>query len=143
MKKIILCLSFVFAGFIVVNAQCAKTASTACCAKKSSAVVPNTDVNGTMVASAVMSAEAVASADATIQKRECAESGTTTYYQKSTCSQSGKVSWNQVKFDESTNTFVAVASATMERGTEAKAEVKSDKKECATKTACCAKKTDN
>jgi len=95
MKKL-----FFFAAFLVaasltsVNAQCAsKTAGTktACCAKTKAAT-----------------AKAV-SADSSIEKRVCADSGKVSYFRNAKCAVSGEMTSKEVKFDEKTATFVNVS----------------------------------
>ena len=126
MKKLIFALSlFLFAG-AAVNAQacskkCTKGTAAACTSKKSA---------DTKVASAYMEADAIAIADESIEKRVCNVSGTVAYFQKSQCEVSGKVAWDEVKFDKENNKFTRVASASMEKNPTT-GEVK----------ACCAKGT--
>ncbi len=96
MKKL-----FFFAAFLVaaslttVNAQCSKSktagAKSACCAKTKAAT-----------ATAV-------SADASIEKRVCSDSGKVSYFKNETCAVSGTVKSTEVSFDATTGTFVNVS----------------------------------
>ncbi|MCE2788514.1 MAG: hypothetical protein LW630_01240 [Saprospiraceae bacterium] len=139
MKNVI----FIFSMFLVfassAQAQCSKAAAgKSCCAAKKSASASASAENGVQIASFTMEAEAaVAASNGTITKRTCEMSGTTTYFEKSVCSQSGKVSWDEVKYDADKKAFTKVASASMEKDENgAKVETKS----CAGKMegkACC------
>jgi len=124
MKKL-----FFFAAFLVaasltsVNAQCTKSktagAKTACCAKTKAAT-----------------AKAV-SADSSIEKRVCAESGKVSYFRNEVCAKSGKAMATEVSFDAATGTFVNVSPT---RGAMPAAETASTKKTCtAAQKASCAK----
>ena len=133
MKKLLFALSlFLFAG-VAVQAQsksCSKACAKTCESKKAST---------TKVASAYMEADKLASADESIERRECAVSGTVSYYQKSECAVSGKVAWDEVKFDKEAKKFTKVASASLEKDLKT-GEVKAEK-ECtpAEKAKCAAK----
>ncbi|HMP28793.1 MAG TPA: hypothetical protein PKD85_04285 [Saprospiraceae bacterium] len=130
MKKLIFSCLFLVGGFVAMNAQCSKdaTASKSCCSSKTSTAAKTDVKDNSIVADAV---EIAAAADASIQKRQNPESGEMSYFQKSVCSESGKVSWNEVKFDETTKKFTQVASVMMEKTSEGPKEVK--------KSACCSK----
>jgi len=135
MKHLFLLFSILLVGSFSLNAQtCNKSASAgkACCASKKTASV-TTSGTDTKVASVVMEADAALEAsNGNISKRTCEMSGTTAYFEKSVCSTSGKVSWDEVKFDAETKTFTKVASASMEKDENgAKVETK----------ACCAGKS--
>ena len=120
MKKLFFFAAFLLAASLTtVNAQCSsKTAGakTACCAKTKAAT-----------------AKAV-STDASIEKRVCADSGAVSYFRNSTCSASGKMTSQEVKFDEKTATFVNVSP---ERAAMPAAE--GTKKSCSSKSASCQK----
>lgn len=141
MKNLLLLFSFVLVASLSANAQCNKSASTgkACCAAKKTASVSTSDAQ-TKVASAVMEADQVMKAsNGAITKRTCEISGATSYYQKSECASSGKISWEEVQFDANSKSFTKVASASMEKDANgAKVETKA----CAGKSegkACCKK----
>jgi hypothetical protein len=148
MKKFLFCLSFLTLGLVAVNAQCVKDAVSAepkkaCCMAKSTAAASTT----TTAVASTNEADIAAEKDASIQKRQCLESGATTYFQKSVCSESGKVSWNEVKYNAESKTFVA--STVMSRNlveiqptTEKKAEKACAGKEKAGAACCAAKKTE-
>jgi hypothetical protein len=143
MKKLVLSCFVFLAGFVVVNAQCAKDAASAkaCCSSKTSTAANVDTKNSAIVANA---AEVAAAADATIQKRQNPESGEMSYFQKSVCSESGKISWNEVKFDESNKKFTQVASVMMEKTAEGTKEIK--KEACGSKDAakaCCSAKKES
>jgi hypothetical protein len=141
MKHLFLFVAFVCLSFGANAQACNKTASNgkACCAK----------AGATKVASAVMEADAAVEASkGSITKRTCEVSGTASYFQKSVCSTSGSVSWDEVKYDASAKKFTKVASASMEKDANGKAvttqactkETKACSKTAGGK-ACCAKPT--
>ena len=146
MKKIIVALCLlVFAGTSVNAQKCSKKSKKACaatCAKKKAAM--KTSETETKVLSAMAEADVAAEADENIQVRECAKSGAKSYYQKSVCSKSGKVAWNEVEFDKEKKEFTRVASASAENDVEKMvedaipSEAKTEKKTCskAEKKAC-------
>lgn len=141
MKSLFLFFSFVLVASLGVNAQaCSKSANKSCCAKKASAAAAVNGTNDTQVASVMMEADAaVAASNGNITKKTCEISGATSYYEKSVCATSGKVSWDEVKYDADKKLFTKVASASMEKDDHgAKVETKS----CAGKAegkACCKK----
>jgi len=107
---------------------CAKT----CASKKSASL--------TKVASAVMTADLAAEADENIEKRVCSKSGATSFYEKYTCSETGKISHKEVEFDEEAQTFVAVKSAMKESTATPLVKPTAEKKACcATCTKDCCK----
>jgi hypothetical protein len=126
MRNFLFLVAFMTLGLAGVQAQSCSKASEgkACCASKKS--------SATSSVSSTSEADMAAAADANIQKRTCEMSGTTTYFQKSVCSASGNVSWEEVKFDAETKKFTKVASASMEKDA-----VTGEKKEV---KACCASK---
>ncbi len=141
MKSLFLLFSFVLVASFSANAQaCSKAAGSgkACCASKKTAAVSKSD--DTKVASVVMEADAaVAASNGSITKRTCEISGATSYYEKSVCATSGKVSWEEVKFDADKKAFTKVASASMEKD---EAGNKVETKACAGKSegkGCCKK----
>ena len=99
---------------------CAKTAGNkACCAKK-----------GKSVAGVVMTASEAAAADESIEARTCAKSGNVSYYQKSECPVSGKVTMNEVKYNAEAGKFVNASPSEMEeakKSTTCNKQVKSAK----------------
>ncbi len=141
MKNLLFLFSFILVASLSANAQCSKSASAgkACCAAKKTASVSSAD-NQTKVASVVMEAdEAMKASKGAITKRTCEISGATSYYQKSECSTSGKISWEEVQFDTEKKSFTKVASASMEKDANG---VKVEAKACAGKSegkACCKK----
>lgn len=142
MKNLFLLFSFILIASFSANAQsCSKSASAgkACCAAKKSASVSGAN-EGTKVASVVMEADAaMTAAKGTITKRTCEISGATSYYQKSECATSGKISWEEVQFDAEKKSFTKVASASMEKDENG---VKVETKACAGKSegkSCCKK----
>ena len=141
MKSLFLLFSFVLVASFSANAQaCSKAAGSGkeCCASKKTAAVSKSD--DTKVASVVMEADAaVAASNGNITKRTCEISGATSYYEKSVCATSGKVSWEEVKFDADKKAFTKVASASMEKD---EAGNKVETKACAGKSegkGCCKK----
>jgi hypothetical protein len=141
MKQLLFVFSFLMLVSFSANAQaCNKKADgKACCASKKAASV-DASADATQVASAYMEADAVAEKNENISKRTCEKSGATTYFEKSVCSTSGKISWSEVSFDSETKTFTQVASASMEKDENG---AKVEKKACAGSTsgkACCASK---
>ena len=135
MKKLLFTLSLML--FVGVAAQAQSKSCSKVCAK----TCESKQASKTKVASAYMEADKVAAADDNIQKRQCAVSGTVSYYQKSTCAVSGKVTWDEVEFDGEAKKFTRVASASLEKNPET-GEVKSsakcspeDKAKCAAKCA--------
>ncbi|MFZ1750469.1 MAG: hypothetical protein WAU01_09765 [Saprospiraceae bacterium] len=143
MKHLFLLFSFVFVCSMSANAQaCNKSASAgkACCASKSTASAQTPSTTDTKVASALMEADvAVAASNGAIMKRTCEMSGSTSYFEKSVCGTSGKVSWEQVEYDSDKKSFTKVASASMEKDENG---AKVTKKACAGMSdtkACCKK----
>jgi len=112
-------------------------AGKSCCASKKTASVDN---GTTQVASVVMEADVIASTNPNIQKRTCEKSGSVSYYEKSVCEHSGSISWDEVKFDEGSKSFTRVASASMEKDSDAPASGKACAGQKDTK-ACCKNKT--
>lgn len=142
MKHLFLLFSFVIVASFSANAQaCSKSASAgkSCCAAKKNASA-STSSTETKVASVVMEADAaLAASNGNITKRTCEMSGATSYYEKSVCAASGKVSWEEVKYDTDTKSFTKVASASMEKDENGN---KVQTKSCAGKAegkACCKK----
>lgn len=111
MKKIVFVLSMMIFGSMSLMAQeatkakeCTKGAAAKCCASK--AKTASTASVDTKVLSAALS---LAETDATITKRVCAESGSTAFYKKAVCETSGKISYNEVQYDEAKMQFVNVS----------------------------------
>jgi hypothetical protein len=133
MKQFIFSALFLFAGLITVSSQCNKSASKACCASKSAAAATTSAVTISDVDAVI------AASNGNISKRTCEHSGTVSYYEKSVCTTSGKVSWDEVQFDNEKKTFTKVASASMEKDENGN---KVETKSCAGKAegkACCKK----
>lgn len=142
MKHLILFFSVILFAATTSNAQsCSKAAAgKSCCAAKKSASASASSDNSVQIASFTNDADAaVAASNGSITKRTCEMSGATTYFEKSVCAHSGKVSWEEVQYDADKKAFTKVASASMEKDeTGAKVETKA----CAGKMegkACCKK----
>ncbi len=107
MKKVILIVAFAIfgaAGLMAQNAEvkkCSKEGTAAkCCASKATAKAATTvDADLTQVMSASMKRQGVT-------KRQCPDTGAVSYYKSETCSQSGKISYNEVEFDANSKQFV-------------------------------------
>ncbi len=133
MKHLFFSVMLLFVGALTVSAQCNKSASKACCASKSASSATTSSVSISDVDAAI------AASNGNISKRTCEHSGTVSYFEKSVCSTSGKVSWDQVQFDSEKKTFTKVASASMEKDENGN---KVETKSCAGKSegkACCKK----
>lgn len=141
MKQLFLFLSFVLVASFANAQSCMKSASAgkSCCASKKTASAATGQAD-TQVASVVMEADAAMNAsNGNIVKRTCEMSGNVSYYEKSVCADSGKVSWNEVKYDSEAKSFTKVASASMEKN---EAGEKVEAKSCGAKAegkACCKK----
>ena len=94
------------AGLMAQSAEKAKCSKekTACCASKKSA--STAAVSTEMNAKVLSMAKSIADKDETITTRKCAETGAVGFYKKNVCATSGKVSYDEVQFDEATKTFV-------------------------------------
>lgn len=160
MKKLVFTLMVVFFGAAGLMAQSAEKAKcskdkAACCASKKSASTAS--VSTEMNAKVLSMAKSIADKDETITTRQCAESGTVGFYKKNVCSTSGKISYNEVQFDQATKTFVntsptdvqnanqgtMIKVVNMENGTTSEATVDAkETKKCASKAGkkCCASK---
>lgn len=148
MKKITVLFAFLFCAAMI-SAQdapaaskksCSKTCAKTCGSKSASASV-ETD---TKVASAEKAAEIAAASDESIEKKVCSESGTVSYYKKTTCAHSGATKMTEVKFDAMSNSFVSVEDTSV-KSAEKEAEVVKDSgksKTCAKagSKSCCASK---
>lgn len=91
MKKLFLLLAFF--GTFALNNTYAQTTST------------------TEEATEMTAAEKAAAADEAIVVKTCEYSGTKSFYKKSTCAESGKVTMKKVSYNTSTNSFDAMPSA--------------------------------
>jgi hypothetical protein len=109
MKKILF--SLCFFSFMIVGAQAQKASCAKSCTKGTAASAAACQAKAPSVATAesVNAAAKVASMDASIETRTDPGTGAVTYVRKETCSHSGTVSYVDVTFDESTNTFVNVS----------------------------------
>lgn len=137
MKKFFFLFLLMGLALVQVNAQsCSKSKATAAnsksCAKKC------TKDSKAKVASAVVEADIIAAEDQSIEKKECAVTGSVAYYKKSTCEKSGKVSMEEVQFDTESKEFVKVASVSLENEI-APSEAKAKMKACCAKDGKCAK----
>jgi hypothetical protein len=116
MKKVIF--SLFFFSFLIVGAQaqstsCSKTctksaASSTSCAAKAPSVAMNADGCHSTAAAKV------ASLDNTIEKRTDPVTGNVSYVRKETSAKDGAVTFVDVMFDATTNTFVNVSPVKME-----------------------------
>lgn len=93
--------------------SCSKT-----CSKGATSATSSTD---SKVLSASAAADIAASQDETIERKECAYSGTVSYYKKSVCEKSGKVSKEQVKYCSDAQAFVNASPSNVMSDTQAKA----------------------
>lgn len=113
MKKILF--SLFFFSLMIVGAQAQKSSCAKTCTKSAAASAACKDKapgsNTASVATIENSAAAakLASMDASIESRTDAATGNVTYVKKETCSHSGKVSFVDVSYDASTNTFLNVS----------------------------------
>jgi len=129
MKQFLFIFSFLIVASFSADAQaCSKAkAGAACCASKKASTTASTTNTSNEVA------DIAAASDENITKRVCEISGTSAYYQKSVCSTSGTVNWEEVEYDSSAKKFTKVASASMEKDAVTGEKVKTEGK------ACCAK----
>lgn len=98
------------------SAQSTKTCTkskAACTKSKTAKTVSNVASEDELVAAlptcSVKAAAQLASADENITAKTCANSGHVSYYQKSVCSTSGKVSLKEVTYNSDAKAFVNVA----------------------------------
>lgn len=82
-------------------------------------------------------AQQAAEADENIVAKTCEKSGTTSYYKKSVCEKSGKVSMTAVSYDQSKGAFVAATAG--KSCSKSKAACSKDKKACSKDKKACAK----
>lgn len=139
MKKVLF--SFVVMSLMAVGAQAQKSSCSKTCTAKPAAAAVNCSSESSTAAAAKL-----ASMDASIESRTCPVSGTVSYVRKET-GKNGAVSFVDVSYDASTNTFVNVSPVKAEAakascGTSATSA--SGKSCCATKASasksCCAGK---
>ena len=138
MKKVLF--SVFFFSLMVVGAQAQKSAcAKSCAAKPSSASVSAcSDSNA--------AAAKLASMDPTIETRTCPASGKVSYVRKQASTDNGAVSYVDVSYDATSNSFVNVSPMKMEGGAGCapKATSASGKSDCSSKSAsgkaCCAGK---
>ena len=133
MKKVIFAFTLFFFAGVALNAQ-----SKSCCAKKDQAASCTKKASATKTASIdFKAADELAAADENIERRECAESGKISYFQKS--EEAGEVVWEEVSYDAEKKIFTRVAAASMEKDPETGKMM--EEKKCAKKgKSCCAKK---
>ncbi len=141
MKKLLVLSVFVFAAGMVSAQKCTK-ADKAKCLKKSEASVEATSTDSeTRVASALSIADIAAKSDENIVRKVCDYSGTVSYYKKHTCDVSGKVSMDEVSYDEESSSFVNVSPKDVISDKDAKVvKASSETKVKSSKKACCAGK---
>lgn len=167
MKNLILLFAFAMtAGFVSAQEVAAKKtcskAEKAACAKKCTAaekkacglknaagtasltdVTTESEASASNVLSASAAADILAESDESISRKECPMSGNITYFKKSQCAKSGKVSMNEVKYCSDSKAFVNASPSEVMSDQEAKViktadtvdgKVQSTK---STKKACC------
>lgn len=143
MKNLLLLVCFLFIGSMSINAQACNKTGKKCCAKKSQSMSEaDAKVDAASMTADIAAADDLASKDENIQVRVNATNGEKSYYMKSTCEKSGKVSWDEVKYCGESKKFTKVASASMERDLEEAASVDGMKKACCAKgekKSCCSK----
>lgn len=112
---------------------CSKACAKTCEAKKTASAT--TEATMTQVASAYMEADEAAAADDSIEKRVCATSGKTSYFQKSVCEKSGSVSWNEVEYNNEAKAFtVSMSDGSALGDVDTKVGSASKEKACCSKT---------
>ena len=109
MKKILF--SVFFFSLMIVGAQAQKSSCAKTCTKSAAASAACKDkAPGSTASVATLensaAAAKLASMDASIESRKDDATGNVTYVRKETCAHSGKVSFVDVSYDASTNTFV-------------------------------------
>ena len=139
MKKFFLLAVVTFLYVGITSAQECKKSSKSCCMSKKTAAL-NDGEQSTKVASALMEADALASADENIEKRVCAHSGKVSYYEKSVCAVSGQTTWNEVEYNTDAKKFSRVASASMEKVDDMPKKACAGEAKAKDGKACCAKK---
>ncbi len=140
MKKVIF--SLFFCSFLVLGANAQKASCSKTCTKGSSASACAAKAPGSAALTSDSETNAaamkLASMDASIETRTDATTGNVTYVRKETCAHSGSVSFADVNYDATSNTFVNVSPMKMEEG------AKTGKASCtsgaATGKSCCAGK---
>ena len=149
MKKILF--SLFFFSMMIVGAQAQKASCAKSCTKSAAASAHCQEKAPSAASTASFNnsdaAMKVASLDASIETRKDAATGNTYYVRKETCAHSGTVSYVDLSFDPTTNTFVNVSpvkAAGAASGCGSKATSASGKSCCATGAtagkACCAGK---
>jgi hypothetical protein len=136
MKKVLF--SFFLFSVMAVGVQAQKSACSKSCAAKPASGVSTCEGKSTSVATTNSNdaAAKLASMDASIETKTCPVTGTVSYVRKETSAGNGSVSYVDVNYDATTNTFVNVSPMKMEGG-----------KECGTKgtatsgKSCCAGKS--
>lgn len=147
MKKLFFLSVFVLCAGLVSAQDASSTTKKSCsktCAKKCASKTASASADSeTKVASAEKAAEIAASQDENIEKKVCSVTGNVSYYMKSTCEHSGAVKMTEVKFDESSKSFVSLdETSVMSAEKKADLEKKSKAKTCskAGSKSCCASK---
>lgn len=104
MKKILFFAAFLLMAGVAVNAQSdAKKSCDKPCTHSEKA-------STTEVSSETSKAMMAANNDENIEVKTCEESGNVSFYRKDVCSQSGKVSYTEVEYQEGDGTFAVKAS---------------------------------
>ena len=138
MKKVLF--SLFFFSFLVLGANAQKASCSKTCTKGSSASACSAKAPGAAASSdtqTTAAASKLASLDASIETRTDVATGNVTYVRKETCAHSGTVSYSDVNYDATSNTFVNVSPMKMEEGTKTG---KSCSSGAATGKSCCAGK---
>ncbi|MDQ3017349.1 MAG: hypothetical protein M3R25_11610 [Bacteroidota bacterium] len=112
MKKVIF--SLFFCSFLVLGANAQKATCSKTCTKGSSASACTAKAPGVATTESIAAAAQLASMDASIETRTDPSSGAVTYVRKETCAHSGSVSYSDVNYDATSNTFVNVSPMKME-----------------------------
>lgn len=104
MKKLIFTLAVAMFATLSLSAQetakkCTKAEASKCCAKKTAQAESS-------VSADFSEAMAYSMKDQNVSKRECAETGAVSYFQKNVCETSGKISYQEVEFDTAKRQFV-------------------------------------
>ena len=133
MKKLIML--FACLGVFALTAQ-AQKCSKPCTKSKVCAKKGKTTVDAGAISIDDAQIAKLASLDETIERRQCAKSGTVSYFQKNTCAVSGKVSFQEVTYDAKTAKFVNVSPSGM--GAAASDSANTMNKSGTVKKACCA-----
>ena len=131
------------------KAACAKT----CTKAEGSASTADIKVVDGSVLSAMAAADILAESDESIVRKECSLTGNISYYKKNVCEKSGKISMDEVKYNDESKAFVNTSPSEVMNDQEAKViktadtvdgkvqTAKSGKACCKGKKQCSSKKT--